>query len=102
METMLKVSLYFLLLFAIAQPSFGQAVSECRLQSDPATRLGCYDAIYPPSGSSLAEPRDGPNPSTPRFDYSWVGVPVCRTISRSPAFKFTNFPPNTRSVLLVL
>jgi hypothetical protein len=83
---------------AAVQSAFGQTASECRLQSDPRARLACYDAIYPPDGSAS----DQPDGSKPEFTYSWAGVPSCRTLSRSPAFKFSNFPPNTRRVSLVL
>jgi hypothetical protein len=91
-------SLNVLIFFSITQPAFGQTVTDCRLQSDPRTRLACYDAIYPPGN---LQPNDS-NRSNPEFTFSWAGVPSCRTLSRSPAFKFSNFPPNTRTVLLVL
>jgi hypothetical protein len=94
--------LNMLILLAVAPPAFGQAVSECRLQSDPRARLACYDAIYPPSNLPPTEPRNDSNRSSPEFTFSWAGVPSCRTLSRSPAFKFSNFPPNTRSVSLIL
>jgi hypothetical protein len=97
-----KAPLYVLTLLAIAPPAFGQAVTECRLQSDPRTRLACYDAIYPPGNLPPNEPRDEPDRSKPAFTYSWAGVPSCRSLSRSPAFKFSNFPANTRSLLLAL
>jgi hypothetical protein len=97
-----KTPLYMLIILAVAPPAFGQAVSECRLQSDPRTRLTCYDAIYPPSNLPPNESRDKPNRSRPEFTYSWAGVPSCRSLSKSPAFKFSNFPPDARSVSLVL
>jgi hypothetical protein len=99
-----KTSFYFyvLTLLAIAPPVFGQAVSECRLQSDPQMRLACYDAVYPPGKLPPNQPPGETNRGKPEFTYSWAGVPSCRSLSKSPAFKFSNFPSNTRSVLLVL
>jgi hypothetical protein len=85
---------------AFAHPVAGQTNPECRLQPDSSARLACYDAIYPPppdDSSSLNR-----TTTKPTFDYSWAGVPTCRSLSSSPAFAFSNFSPNTKRVSMLL
>lgn len=38
----------------------------------------------------------------PTIEYSWKGITPCKTLSDSPAFKFTNVPRETKRVRLFL
>jgi hypothetical protein len=96
----------------ISRPVLALDLVDCRSIADPTARLACYDSIFAPnkrpSGVSLSEgdrtkpDSSSPNDAKPTMDYSWAGVSGCKTISRAPAFKFSNLPENAQRVLLVL
>jgi hypothetical protein len=69
-----------------------------RLSFCAITLASCMRPVYPIEKSAASNS----TASTTVFNYSWAGVATCRTLSGSPAFTFSNFPPNTRRVSLLL
>jgi hypothetical protein len=89
-----------------------QVAQDCQSISDRNGRLDCYDRLFPPANRQIeTSSRDSAQhntvvsaPADPKttLDYSWANFVGCKSISKAPAFKFTNIPANARSASLVL
>jgi hypothetical protein len=50
----------------------------------------------------LLAPVSAAHAAEPAMDYSWKGIVACKTLADSPAFKFSNFPPEAKRVRIFL
>lgn len=99
-----------MLAWTTLQPAKAQAPSDCQSMADGNARLDCYDKIFPPTNRQPGGASSNPTPrqtavvegQKTSLDYSWANVVGCKTITKAPAFKFSNLPADARSVSLVL